>query len=100
MRESDALRATRAKVEANEAALRALQIEREQLQRELDAELRREQDRFPRAVMEKRELAMTRADIAHAMDCSVPTVSRAIARWRYIEGLPRVAARRPRRRAQ
>jgi DNA-directed RNA polymerase specialized sigma24 family protein len=100
MKESDALRAMRAKVEANEAALRALKVEREQLQRELDAELRLEQDRFARAVMAKRELGMTLADIAHAMDCSVPTVSRAIARWRHIEGLPRVAARRQRTRAR
>jgi DNA-directed RNA polymerase specialized sigma24 family protein len=89
MRESAALRAVRAKWDAYEKALRTLRAEREAIQRELDAELLREQDRFAQAVMTKRDLGMTLSEIAHAMECSVGTVSRAIRRWRQKEGLPR-----------
>jgi DNA-directed RNA polymerase specialized sigma24 family protein len=59
----------------------ALRSERGTLQRELDAELRREQDRFAEIVMAKRDLGMHLPEIADTMDCSVGTVSRAIARW-------------------
>ena len=89
MKESAALKAVRAKWDANEKALRALRAERAAIQRELDAELQREQDRIAQAVMAKRDLAMTLAEISDAMECSVGTVSRAIARWRQKEGLPR-----------
>jgi DNA-directed RNA polymerase specialized sigma24 family protein len=94
MKESAALRAVRAKWDANEKALRALRTEREAIQRELDAELLREQDRFAQLVMAKRDLGMTLAEIAHVMDCSAGTVSRAIARWRQTEGLPRRGGRK------
>jgi len=94
MKESEPLRAVRARMDANEAALRRLRAEREAIQRDLDAELVREQDRFAQAVMAKRDHGMTLAGIATAMDCSIGTVSRAIARWRQVEGLPR----RPRKR--
>jgi DNA-directed RNA polymerase specialized sigma24 family protein len=89
MKESAALRAVRARWDANENALGALRTEREAIQRELDAELLREQDRFAQAVMAKRDLGMTLAEIAAVMECSAGTVSRAIARWRRTEGLPR-----------
>ena len=94
MKESAALRAVRARFDANERALRALRAERDAIQRELDAELLREQDRFAQAVMAKRDLGMTLAEIAHVMECSIGTVSRAIARWRHSEGLPRRGRRR------
>jgi len=98
MWQSDALKALRARVEANEAALRALRSERDTLQRELDAELRREQDRFAQIVMAKRDLGMHLPEIADTMDCSVGTVSRAIARWRQMQGLPARPHRRRRHR--
>jgi DNA-directed RNA polymerase specialized sigma24 family protein len=88
MKESAALTAVRAKWNANEKALRALRAEREAIQRELDAELLREQDRIAEAVMARRDLGMTLAEIAQAMECSVGTVSRAIRRWRQTAGLP------------
>src|SRR5262249_10920429 len=93
MKESAPLRAVRSRLQAVEDGIQQLRKEREILQRQLDEELRREQDRFARAVIMKRDQGMTLAQIAEVMECSVGTVSRAIAHWRQVEGLPHVPQR-------
>jgi DNA-directed RNA polymerase specialized sigma24 family protein len=76
---------------AAEEVARAARAQVTEAERLVAAEERRAADRFDQQVMAKRELGMKPADIARAMGCSVPTVYRAIARWRHFEGLPKKA---------